>query len=282
MRRSSVIAWSLITVLLLGLSMVYYAKYRKYSTDYARLTAQDQDTQSRYTEAINEIAAIQDSLNTIALGADAAKMLPAQLQSEGQVPTMHDQVLSQIALIKMGLERTKERIQDLDSRLKKSGIRLAGMERMVDGLKKTLADREEQVAQLDQQVDSLQTTVAGLSSDVETKQRDLNDKQRELATIYYTIGTKKDLIKSGVVVSQGGVLGLGKTLKTTGQFNEADFTPLDTDQESVIRIPAHEVQILSPLPVASYSLQPAAENAVELHILDPKEFRKVKHLVILM
>jgi uncharacterized protein (DUF3084 family) len=273
----------LITVLLLGLSMVYYAKYRKYATDYARMTAQEQDTQARYTEAINEIAAIQDSLNAIALGADAAKMLPAQLQSEGQLPpTMHDQVLTQIALIKAGLERTKEHIEDLDSRLKKSGVRIAGMERMVGGLKKNLAEREEQVAMLDHQVDSLQTTVAGLNTDVETKQREVEDKQHELATIYYTMGTKKELMQSGVVVSKGGVLGMGKTLKPSGQVNEATFTPLDTDQETVIRIPAKEAQVLSPQPVASYSLEPTSENAVELHILDPKEFCKVRHLVILM
>lgn len=283
MRRSSIIAWSLITVLLLGLSIVYYAKYRQYATDYARMTAQEQDTQTRYTEAINEIAAIQDSLNTIALGADEAKMLPAQLKSEGELPpTTHDQVQMQIALIKAGLERTKERIQELDSRLKRSGVRIAGMERMIGNLKQNLAEREAQVAQLDSQVDSLQTTVAGLSSDVETKQRQVEDKQRELATIYYTIGTKKELMKSGVVVSKGGVLGLGKTLEPSGQFDEATFTALDTDQETVIRIPAHEAQILSPQPLTSYSLQPTAENAVELHILDPKEFRKIKHLVILM
>ena len=153
---------------------------------------------------------------------------------------------------------------------------------MIENLKQNLADRETQVAQLDSQVDSLQTTVAGLNSDVQTKQREVEDKQHELATIYYTIGTKKELMKSGVIVSKGGVLGLGKTLKPSGQIDEAAITALDTDQESVIRIPAHEAQILSPQPLASYSLQQTAENAVELHILDPKEFRKIKHLVILM
>ena len=218
-------------------------------------------------------------------------MLPAQLKSEGELPpTMHDQVQMQIALIKAGLERTKERIQELDSRLRKNGVRIAGMERMIEGLRKNLAEREVQVAQLDSQVDSLQTTVAGLSSDVETKQRQVEDKQRELATIYYTIGTKKDLMngagegggRSGVVVSKGGVLGLGKTLEPSGQFDEATFTALDTDQETVIRIPAKEAQILSPQPVASYALEPTADNATELRILDPKEFRKIKHLVILM
>jgi len=89
-------------------------------------------------------------------------------------------------------------------------------------------------------------------------------------------------MRSGVVVAQGGVLGVGKTLKPSGQVNETAFTPLDTDQETVIRIPARKAQILSPQPLSSYSLTAAGKDMLELHILDPKEFRKVRHLVILM
>jgi hypothetical protein len=128
----------------------------------------------------------------------------------------------------------------------------------------------------------------GLSTEVEDKrqeltekQQELTTKQQELATIFYTMGSKKELIRSGVVVAQGGVLGLGKTLKPSGTFDENAFTSLDTDQESVIRIPTRKAQVLSPQPVSSYVLEPAGTDAMELRILDSKEFRKVKHLVIL-
>jgi hypothetical protein len=96
------------------------------------------------------------------------------------------------------------------------------------------------------------------------------------------MGTKKELTNSGVVTSKGGVLGFGKTLEPSGIVNEAAFTPLDTDEENVIRIPSEKAKILSAQPVTSYVLQPVGKDAVELRILDPKEFRKVRHLVILM
>jgi hypothetical protein len=93
------------------------------------------------------------------------------------------------------------------------------------------------------------------------------------------IGTKKDLKNSGVVVAKGGVLGLGKTLEPAGQLDETLFTPLNTDAQSVITIPADKAQIVSDQPVSSYALQQVGEQ-LELRILDPREFRKVKHLVI--
>ena len=152
---------------------------------------------------------------------------------------------------------------------------------MIAGLRKSVAEKEEHIAQLTTQVDTLRTRVAGLSTEVEGQQNELAQKQQELATIFYMVGSKKELTRSGVVESEGGVLGLGKTLKPSGNFDEATFTPLDTDQESVIRIPAEKAQVLSAQPVSSYVLQQVGKGMVELRIVNPKEFRKVKQVVIL-
>lgn len=282
MRKTGVVLLFLIALGLLGATYMYYTKYQKSAADFTQATAQEEQTRLRYGQAIDEIATIQDSLNAIVLGEEAVRLVPPQGNNEMQLPpSRRDQVLARISMLKTGLERTKERITELDKRLKKSGIRMAGMEKMIAGLKKSVADKEEQVAQLSTQVDTLQTRVAGLSAEVDDTNRQLTDKQHELATVYYTIGTKKELIRSGTVVAQGGVLGLGKTLKPSGQFNEMAFSTLDTDQESVIHIPAHKAQVLSPQPLSSYMLTPAGENMVDLRIVDPKEFRKVKHVVIL-
>ena len=83
------------------------------------------------------------------------------------------------------------------------------------------------------------------------------------------------------MASKGGVLGFGKTLEPSGTINESAFTPLDTDQQTVIRIPSDKAQVLSAQPVSSYVIQPVGKDAVELRIVNPTEFRKVKHLVIL-
>ena len=286
MRKSVVAAMALIAVLLAGATIMSYSKYKKSAADFAQAKADEESMRQRYDGAVSEIVMIQDSLNTIMLGGEA--VLPEGRQVEEQPGTLHDTVLSRIAMLKASVERTKDRIEELDAKLKKGGVKIAGLEKMVARLRKSVADREEEIAQLNTQVQSLHTEVVGLNADVEGKKRDLElkqqeltDKQRELATIFYTMGTKKELKRSGVVVSEGGVLGVGKTLKPSGQFDETKFTPLNTDQETVIAIPAHSVQVLSPQPVSSYTLFVTGKDTMELRITNPSEFRKVKHLVIL-
>jgi predicted RNase H-like nuclease (RuvC/YqgF family) len=271
--------------LLLGATIMAYSKYKKSAADYAQATSDEQSMRQRYDGAVSEIVMIQDSLNTIVLGGES--VLPETQQ--GEAPgTLHDTVLSRIATLKASVERTKDRIEELDAKLKRGGVKIAGLEHMIAGLRKSASEKEARIAMLSTQVDTLQTQVVGLNTEVQTKQQDLDqkqqeltDKQHELATIFYTMGTKKELTRSGVIASKGGVLGFGKTPKPSGTVNESSFTPLDTDQETVIRIPAQKAQVLSAQPVASYTIQPVSKTEVELRITDPKEFRKVKHLIIL-
>lgn len=253
-------------------TLLFFGKYQKSSADYVAMQNLEQETRVRYGQAINEIAAIQDSLNAIILG--DGSLTPSHLQSEMSVNmTETDQALARVAVLKAGIQRTKDRIQELDNKLKKSGVRIAGLEKMVSNLKLAVEEKEKQVASLTGQVDSLQTQVTGLVATVE-------DNRRELGTIYYMIGSKKDLSTQGVVVAKGGLLGMGKTVKPSGNIDENMFSALDTDQETIIHIPAQKAQVLTAQPVTSYELQPAA-GGMELRILDPREFRKVKHLVIM-
>src|SRR2546427_12942809 len=279
MRKNSVWALALVSVLLVGTSIMFFTKYRKSVADYAQLRTDDETTRLRYGVAIGEIATIQDSLNAIVLGEESVQALPARSQTEVQTPgTVHDQVLTRIATLKGAIERTKERITVLDRKLKKNGVKIAGLEKMLAGLKRTVAEKEERIALLTTQVDTLQTQVSGLSVAVEQKQQEVEQKRQELSTIFYTMGSKKELIHAGVVQSEGGVLGLGKTLKPSGHFDEMAFTRLDTDQENVIRIPSEKAQVISAQPTSSYVIQPVGKDMVELHIVNPTEFRKVKHL----
>jgi cbb3-type cytochrome oxidase subunit 3 len=276
MRRSVGLLLAFLAMLFLGATVVSYSKYKKTEADYARATNEEETTRQRYDQAVGEIVSIQDSLNAIVLGDNGGQFVTARPLDEMQPPgTLHDTVLARIATLKSAITRTKERIEELDANLKKSGVKVAGLERMIAGLRKSVSQKEEKIAVLTTQVDTLQTRVAGLSTEVETR-------QQELATVFYTMGTKKELTNSGVVTSKGGVLGFGKTLEPSGIINETAFTPLDTDQENVIRIPSEKAKILSAQPVSSYVLQPIGKDALELRILDPKEFRKVRHLVILM
>jgi chromosome segregation ATPase len=275
-------------VLLAGTAAFLYQRVQKTSSDYATLQADEQAMRNRYGNAINEIAMIQDSLNAIVLGDEGARALAVQLDAEQKLSqTQGDEALARIAVLKAGIERTKERIQELDARLKKSGVKVAGLERMVANLKAGVEEREAMVAQLNTQVADLQTQVTGLTADNEAKQQtidtqvaSLEDRRREIGTVYYTIGSKKDLSEAGLVIAKGGVLGMGKTVEASGKTDAQYFTAVDTDQETVIRIPSAKAQVVSDQPASSYELSVVGETT-ELRIINPDTFRTVKHVVIM-
>ena len=83
-----------------------------------------------------------------------------------------------------------------------------------------------------------------------------------------------------MIIAKGGLLGLGKTLQPSGLTDPAAFTPVDTDQETVVPIASAKARVLSAQAPTSYELR-LNNGQLELHILDPQEFRKVRQVVIL-
>lgn len=288
MRRSVAFVLAAVIVLLAGATAVLFQRYRKTSAELGDAEATAKSAQARYAEAFDAVAEIQDSLNAIVLGDTAMRILSRELHDEESLTEPHRrEALDRVAVLNASIQRSKERIRQLEAGVKKSGVRIAGLEKMIAGLKQTVTEKEHLVGRLTGRVDSLQTTVVGLETavrqDQETirsQQQTLEERRRELGIVYYRIGSKKDLTTSGVIVARGGILGLGRTLQVSGRFDESQFTPLDTDHETVIRTPSARVKVLSAQPASSYELK-LVGNRMELHILDPREFRKVRHLVIM-
>ncbi|HYM82329.1 MAG TPA: hypothetical protein VEY91_13075 [Candidatus Limnocylindria bacterium] len=287
MSRPARIALIAVIAVLVGTTAVLFMQYRKTTANYVEMKAAEETVRNQYAETIEAIAEIQDSLNAISLGDTNVQMLSQDLKTERQLTGPDSrEALDRIGVLRASIVRNKERIHQLEASLGKSGMRIGGLERMVSNLKRTVVEKEGLIGQLSTRVDSLQTEVVGLVTEVQdnqdslrVKERAIEEKRRELATVYYVVGSKKELTESGVVMASGGVLGLGKTLQPSGSSNLGVFQPLDTDQETMVVIPSEKARVLSAQPVSSYELR-VVEGRTELHIVNPKEFRKVRHLVI--
>ncbi len=288
MRRPAVLVLTILVVLLAIAAIVLFANYRKASTNYAEMKTREETARVGYSEAFNAITEIQDSLNAIAVSDTALKMLTGRERSEMRATEgVRRQALQNIALLNASLQRNKQRINRLETNLRQRGVRVAALEKLLTGLKQQVSEKEQVIASLTAQIDTLHTQVSGLQTQVQQgqdtiRQREasLEEQRRQSATIYYIVGNKTELVRAGIIRPRGGVLGLGRTLIVTARPNESLFTPLDTDRESVIHTPAAKVQVLSAQPATSYELQ-LVDGKIQLHILDPNEFRKVKYLVIM-
>jgi len=284
MRQLLKVALYGIIAVLLAATAVVYQQYRKTAAELSTTQSAEETARANYTEAFNAISEIQDSLNAIAVGSGNLR-----LKEQSETPTQRltepsrREALESIAMLNQSIEHTKEKTSQLEVALKKSNTKIAGMERVITNLKQTVAERESQIAELNGRVDALQTQVTGLEGTVQEKDQALEDRRKELAEVSYVIGTKKTLSSSGIIEAKGGLLGLGKTVEVTGKYDDNLFTTIDTDAQTVIEAPVdkiEKVKVLSGQSPSSYQLV-VEDGHVALHITDPKEFRKVKHVVIM-
>ncbi len=271
-------------------------KLTQSQADYTSLQAQEQATSARYAAAIDEVASIQESLKGIDFGDEGTKALETELAQEQNLSKdQGEQTMARINEIKANVEHAKNRIKDLEDKLKKSDTKVAGLEKLIKGLRATVVEKEAQIAQLTTRVNELQTEVTGLKTEVAANQETirqkedtiqqqtatLEDKRRHIGTVYYTMGTKKELVRAGLIESKGGVLGVGKTVRPTGATEGGSFTALDTDNESVITIDAKKAKLVSAQPAASYTLESDNVATTTLRITDREAFRAVKYVIIL-
>jgi hypothetical protein len=289
MRKSVAIVMSLAVVALLAGIIILSMRYREQGRLFAETREAEQAVRTQFDSALQSIAEIQDSLSAIT--PETAHLLRLSQKTEmgsHMTETQKELMLNSIADLKTSIKNTKLRIRELETRLKDSQTKVAGLERIVDNLKKSMAERETTIQMLTVRIDSLSMTVTGLRADVAQGQQKIveqegviAEKQKEIGTIYYTIGTKKLLKEKGIITEAGGLIGIGKTAQLSGAFSDGDFTALDTDVVSEIPIGGQQPQVLSAQTRSSYELV-GTEGLARLHILDPSEFRKVKYLVIMV
>jgi len=295
MRKIVFIGLIVAAAALLGVTLSLNQKLGQSRADFTTLQTEEQATSARYAAAIDEVASIQESLQDIDLGEQGTQALETELAQEQNLSQDRgEQTIARIAEIKAGVERANSRIQDLEEKLKQSDVHVAGLEKLIRGLRKTVEEKEVQIAALTARVGELQTQVTGLETEVavgqeairqkeETIQQQtasLEDSRQRLGTVYYVVGTKKELSRAGLIESKGGLLGIGRTVRPTGRTDGGQFTALDTDRTTVIPIEAKKAKVVSTQPAESYALEAVGEQ-MELRILDREAFRAVKYVIIM-
>lgn len=273
MRRITQLVVAIVVLVLAAASVGLYSLYHRSVTALQSSQAAEQSTNDQYAQAINAIAEIQDSLATILPeGEKLPTSNPSLANERAMGGPSSGEILERIATLRAGLQRGKERIAKLETDLQHSGLRMASLQKLVAGLRRSVKEKEGELTALSSQLAEVRDTLR-------VHDEILVDRQRELATVYYVEGPKRELLKSGVIEARGGVLGLGKTLRPSARIPEPLLSTLNTDEESVVRLNTAKAQVVSAQPLSSYEMR-LVDGKMELHILDPAQFRKVRQLVI--
>lgn len=289
-----------ILFLLLVPAMVLTMSCNKQKAEIERLKAKNDSlmaigfakdtTVMSYVRAFNEIQSNLDSIkqkeNIISQNTQGGTELQANAK---------DQVTSDINAIYQLLQKNRQIVAQLRSKLKKSDARIVELEKMIESLNKQVESKDAEISDLKDQLAKLNIKVEGLSSEVsnlnqtvdnlnndnKAKQQAINDKTAELNTAYYVIGTTKELKAKNIITKEGGFIGLGKSKTVKSDFDKTYFTKIDVTKFKGVPVFKKKATVITTHPAGSYKL--VGNKAVDsLVIKNYAEFWSAsKYLVII-
>jgi uncharacterized coiled-coil protein SlyX len=196
----------------------------------------------------------------------------------------------EIVAINNLMDQNRKRIAELNRKLKGSTNTNIQLEKTIATLNDQLAQKETELTELNArlsalnaQVAQLSTSVGTLTADNDVKSKTIADETAALHTAYYVVGKSKDLRDAKIIDRKGGLLGIGKTSKLSGDFDNSKFTRIDYTQMGTIAVNS-EMKMITSHPSDSYTLDKDGRNKDKVNnivITNPEKFWSAsKYLVV--
>ena len=255
------------------------------------LTENIQDRDSVINDFVSTFNEIDENLTFIhqrrnQLTLEASQEMNSNRKSE---------ILDDIRLMDSMLVASSKHIEDLEKRLKDSGVRMRSFENRIASLNQTITqnttemeelrrvveEKDYQIAELSTRIDQYQTELDVKNEELYIKEMDILETNRQMNTAYYALGSYKELKEQGIVDRTGGLLGLGSTKTIQQNLRNEYFTPLDIREIKTIPIASKTAKIITEHPDDSYELVMEDGLISALVIENPDEFWRISKYAVI-
>ena len=261
-------------------------EYKKVQAERDALVLANAKSTAEMEEILSLLNEVEDNFKSIKT---AENYLSVQSNTPGELaPTTKQRIHSDMQLITETLEKNRQKIAELEDKMKNSSLQSAQLQQTVSKLRQELNQKtmalvtlNEELEQKNRQISELSASVTTLSKDVQelkvqsnTQQQTINNQQRKITTVYYCFGTSNELKKQKILVNDQ----LGSNFNRDYFIEVNDFNKLNT-----VQLWAKKGKLVSKHPDGSYEFVKDSNNQVELRILDPVNFWSLtKYLVVLV
>jgi peptidoglycan hydrolase CwlO-like protein len=201
------------------------------------------------------------------------------------------EILKELAIVKDMIDSNKKKLSSLNAQLHNSGIKIASLQSQIDTLNANIARRDNDMAVLKTDLENRNVQIGQLNEKVGTMQTViLNDSTKisqqtaEINKAYVVSGTYKALKEKGVLVKEGGVLGLGKKESLQENFkNDNLFTQVDITKTKTIPVNSKSAKLVTEHPASSYKMVMDESNnkiIAYIEIEDPATFWKLSKYAV--
>lgn len=239
-------------------------------------------------DMMNAFAQIEQSLDYIKT---QRKLISSTSDDPELAENKKDQIVKDVQTLTAMLEENTKRLNDLNRKLKNSGIKMASLEKRIQeltieaetrgndiiALKSELEQKDYEIAQLNTQVTDLATTKVEQEGVIQKQTSELND----LNTAYFTSGTAKELKEKGLITKEGGFLGLGKIKTLSPTAKTEYFSAFDLRNTFSFNVTADKAKLITEHPAGSYKFVTENEQIAALEISNPKEFYKYSKYIVM-
>lgn len=247
--------------------------------------------QEMLTEITSTIAQVSASLDSIA---KHEQILYSNRDIEGRVLSKR-KILENLSFFENLLaEKSKEMkameesLAHKDGSIRKFKIMIDYLVNEIDkknenirALRRELERKNGNISILTNELSSLRNNVLTLNdtiSKLQEKTETFSDQEKKINEVYYTIGTKKDLIARGLLLSRGL---FAKKKVDYSSLDTSMFVKADMRSLAQLTIAGKEPKILTNVASASYMITEESEDIYILKILDPTIFWSVSKFLII-
>lgn len=250
------------------------------------------NSKNQELDQLNEIIDSKDSINNeYALYIQNIKNNLREIQQSESIVQNHrsnpEFFLSDSMDISAEILKMAELIKENQVMISKLNKGLSNSNNQNDIYKGQIVDLNEEVATsnreifyLHEELESLDASFKELFDNYSEKVSALNELENEVDQVWYTFGSKAELLENKVVSKEGGFIGIGKVKKLNNELNTDYFTLASKKSIEVIKLGVKNAQLITSHPISSYEL--VGDKIIEeLKILDKEKFwSNSKYLVI--
>lgn len=210
-------------------------------------------------------------------------------------------LLNDISAIEDQLKKDRKDISDLQSRMKKSNVRIKVLEDMVTNLQTEITKNEKIMVELRASVDEKNRIIQAKELMIKSKDDTLSYTQKNLRVVsgeldqtnqildetrntgYYVIGAKKELIEKKAIEETGGFL-QRKNLIIARELDASAFTKIHIAKvtEFPLTCPAKDVKLVPERGATSFQIEATGKDACVLKVLNTEQFWKMPYLAIIV
>lgn len=242
------------------------------------LTRQAQGKDSAITSYVKTLDEIQNNIDSI----KSKEKIVTLSGKNGEPP--HN-VVDDIRALDARVVRENRRIYYLERKLRKEDKKDYDLQRVIKHLTAELVEKDAQIADLQTKLAQSNTSLKTITQQFDDsiavihKQREeINAMRSVVNTVYYSIGTEKELKKEGLITKEGKVIGLGGATELKADINTEHFTQADMTKLNAIPLNGKLEKLVTNHPASSYKI-----SGDTLHITDPASFwNQSKYLVIVI